>query len=352
MKRIILLFFWILQAAMAAGQELSADKLIDMLSLSLPKLESQLLHKKYLYAGIEFSGDTAFNTYEPRPVGGKKNKQAEAVRRRFTRAVLKNTFTLTYHTSSVNEYNDFIAELKKKGFYCEYEKDKTVSSYLYQFRNYTADVSIKKAEDLTWYSFTFYKKLLPPPSELKFADDLLQFTSHEYLVLYFGANNVKRDLYYFGGEDIVKCSILFMNTNRQVIFIWKDNVNSRKINNLLIGGRHKLKSQQINAKSVEDNSWWLKSGIRAGMSLSELRTLNNKNIAFCGGDAPNPGLVLPESSSRIDFKNKDVILGCTKCDDDKFLHAKIMSADKAMAEGRNFFILTIALYPVESGLFE
>ncbi|HMI79881.1 MAG TPA: hypothetical protein VK484_13875, partial [Ferruginibacter sp.] len=262
--------------------------------------------------------------------------------------------TLIYQTTSVNEYNDFTGELKKKGFYCEYEKDKTISpaAYLYQHGIYTAEASVKKIRDTAWYSICFYRKLLPAPSELKFADDLLQFTSHEYLVVYFGANNVKRDLYYFGGEDIVKCSILFMNTNRQVIFIWKDNLNSRKINNLLIGGKHKLKSQQINAKSVEDNNWWLKSGIRAGMPLSELRTLNNKNIAFCGGDAPNPGLVLPESSSRIDFKNKDVILGCTKCDDDKFLHAKIMSADKAMTEGRNFFILTIALYPVESGLFE
>jgi len=334
------------------GQQLSADKLLDMLSLPLSKLESQLLHKKYQYTGIEFSGDTAFNIYQPRPAG--KRKDPDQVRRKFTRSVLKHTFTLTYETTSAEEYRDFTGELKKKGFYCEYEKDKTVSpsSYLYQQGLYTADVSTKKIYDTTWYAFRFHKKILPYANDLKFADDLLQFTSHEYLVHYFGENNVKKDIYYFGGEDIVKCSVLFMNSNRQVIFIWSDGLNNRKIENLLFGGRHKLKSQAMNTKFIADNNWWLKSGIRAGMSLFELRTLNKKSIAFCGGDAPNPGLVLPESSGRIDFKNKDVILACMTCTDDKYLSTKIMSADKAMGEGRNFFIFTIVLYPLETGIFE
>jgi hypothetical protein len=352
MKRILLLSFSVINAVMALGQELSAAKLVDMLSLPLSKMESQLLHKKYQYAGIELSGDTAFNTYQPKPPG--KKKEPEKIMRRLTRAVLKNTFTLTYYTTSPDEYKDLLGELKKKGFYCEYENDKTVSpaSYLYQMGIYTADASSKKIHDTTWYALKFFKKILPNAADLKFGDDLLQFTSHEYLVNYFGANNVKKDLYYFGGDDIVKCSVLFMNSNRQVIFIWNDGLNYRKIQNLLLGGKHKLKSQVVNAKFIADNNWWLKSGIRAGMPLFDLRTINKKSITFCGGDAPNPGLVLPESSGRIDFKSKDVILGCMNCNDEKYLTTKVMSADKAMGEGRNFFILTIVLYPADNGVFE
>ena len=76
------------------------------------------------------------------------------------------------------------------------------------------------------------------------------------------------------------------------------------------------------------------------------------SFAFCGGDAPNPGLVFPESTGKVDFKNSDVILGCMNCSDNKFLKTKKMYADKAMKEGLIFFVLTIVLYPVENGIFE
>jgi hypothetical protein len=177
-------------------------------------------------------------------------------------------------------------------------------------------------------------------------------TSHEYLVYYFGEKNIKKDIYYFAGNDIVKCSVLFINTKRQVIFIWRDGLNRRKIDNVLIGGQYKLKSQQSYDKFTAENDWLLKSGVHAGMPIFELRTLNEKNFAFCGGDAPNPGLVFSESKGKVDFKNADVILGCMNCSDDKYLNTKIMYADKAMADGRILFVLTLVLYPVISGIFE
>ena len=63
MRKIFLLFFWISTTTMANGQELAADKLIDMLSLTAPKLESQLVNKKYRPSGTEFFGDTAVKEY-------------------------------------------------------------------------------------------------------------------------------------------------------------------------------------------------------------------------------------------------------------------------------------------------
>ena len=353
MRKILLLSFWIAFTALANGQEFTADRLMDMLSLPLPKFESKLLDKKYRSAGTELYGDTAVKTYEYRPAM-KKRKLTDSVSRKLLRSVLKETFTLTYQTTSVTEYSNILLELKKEGFHCDYEKDSSItpSSYLYQHEDYTADATIKKIDSIPWYSVALHKKTLPVERDLHYAEDLLEFTSHEYLVYYFGENNVKKDIYYFAGNDIVNCSVLFINTKRQVIFIWKDGLNRRTINNLLFGGQHKLKSQQDYDKFIAENSWFLKSGVHAGMPLFKLRTLNEKNIAFCGGDAANPGLVFPESSGVVDFKNADVILGCMNCSDDKFLSSKIMYADQAMEEARVLFVLTISLYPVVTGVFE
>ena len=353
MKKILILSFFMALATAVNCQDFSADKLLNMLSFSVSKLESQLLDKRYYSLGTEFSGDTAIRTYLYRPVI-KKKKQTDPVSRKFLRSVLKETFTLTYQTTSVTEYTGIILTLKKGGFYCEYEKDSIVKpvSYLYQHEDYTAGAAITKVDTTSWYSITVFKKIMPVSRDVHFAEDLLEFSSHEYLVYYFGEKNVKKDVYYFAKNDIVNCSVLFINTKLQVIFVWKDGQNRRKIDNLLFGGQHKLKSQQEYDKLIAENSWTLKSGVHAGMPLIELRTLNEKNIAFSAGDSPNPGLVFPESTGKVDFKNADVILGCINCSDDKFESTQMMYADKAMDDGRVLFVLTIALYPMIKGIFE
>ena len=350
MKKILLLPFWIMLAGLANGQEFSADKLLDMLSLSVAKFESHLTNKRYRSEGTEYAGDTAVKTYAYRP----KKARTDSANRKIVRSVLKETFTLTYKTTVKAEYTGIIEDLKKEGFYCEYEKDSTIAptAYLYQHEDYTANASIQREDYIVWYSVTFFKKKLPVDKDLHYAEDLLEFTSHEYLVYYFGAKNVKKDIYYFAGNDIVNCSVLFINTKRQVIFIWKDGLNRRKIDNLLFGGQHKLKSQQENDNFIAENSWVLKSGVHASMPLFELMTLNEKEIAFCGGDAANPGLVIPESTGKVDFGNADIILGCMNCNDDKFLSTKIMYSGKALQDGRVLFVLTIALYPLVTGIFE
>lgn len=354
MKRTAFIFYWIVLTSPVYSQELSANQLLDMLSLTVPKLETRLSNKRYYADTLIFSGDTAVKTFRYIPAIKNNKKRSDTVSRKLLRSVLKESFTNTYQTTSALEYTNIISELKKNGFYCEYEKDTAVHtiSHLYQYEAYTADASVIKLDSTTWYSITFYKKLLPVDSDLHFAEDLLDFTSHEYLVYYFGAHNVKKDIFYFAGNDIVSCSVLFTNTSRQVIFIWKDEKNRRKIDNLLFGGQHKLKSHQENEKFFAENSWKLKSKVHAGMPLFELRTLNEQNFAFCGGSAANPGLIFPESSGKIDFENAGVVLGCMNCDDDNFQSSKVLYADKAMNDGRVLFVLTIALYPRETGLFD
>ncbi len=333
---------------MAYSQDLSADKLVDMLSLSINKAESQLVSKKYTHCSTAIKGDTTCKLYQYYPIRiANKKKPADAVSRKFLISNFDQTYSFTYQTDSKTEFSNIIKALKKKGFQCSYEMDSTMrpASYVFQYQDHTAEASIQKQDDTAWYTITFDKKILPVDKELIFAEDLLQFTSHEQLVYYFGAKNVKKDVYFFGEKDIASCSVLLMNTDRQVIFVWSDGLNNRNINSLLIGGQHKLKSMTGNEKVITENKWSLKCGLRAGMPLYDLRSMNQKNISFCGGYAPNPGLVFPESTGKINFKDKDVILGCMNCDDEKFQSIKSMNADKAMKDGRIFFVLTIVLYP-------
>jgi hypothetical protein len=314
-----------------------------------------LKNARFINSEIGSSGDTTLRLYQYRPAfNGGRRDSTDNINRRIVRANLKETFTVTYQTTSATEYNNIIVALKRAGFYCEYDKDSSIApaAYLYQYNEYTANASKTIIETTPWYSITFYKKYLPFGKEVRFAEDLLVFTSHEYLVHFYGEKNVKKDIYYFSGNDIVKCSVLFINTNRQVIFIWRDGLNRSKIENLLFGGQHKLESQATNENFMAENTWRTKIGVHASMSLFELRVLNQKEISFCGGNAANPGLIFPESTEKIDFTNADIILGCMNCNDDKFQNAKVMYADDEIREGRVLFVLTIALYPIVTGLFE
>ena len=119
MKKILFVSFCIAFSTVVKGQEISADKLFDMLSLPAPKVESYLQNKKYRFTGNEFFGDTLIKRYEYRPARYGKKKQQDSVSRTFLRSTLKETFTLTYQTTSIAEYNGIIAAIKKEGFICE-----------------------------------------------------------------------------------------------------------------------------------------------------------------------------------------------------------------------------------------
>lgn len=86
------------------------------------------------------------------------------------RVVFKETSKLTYQTTTVAECNGIVEELKRAGFYCEYEKDSIIKPafYLYQHEDYTAEVAIKKVDSTTWYAITFYKKVLHVEKDFHF----------------------------------------------------------------------------------------------------------------------------------------------------------------------------------------
>jgi len=346
MKKVLLSLIGAIFATAALAQEIPSAQLTQLVASTMQKAETFLAKNNYTLVLSEMSNDTLYKTYEFNPAKNKKSHRDSSTRT-VVLAGRNDQFDATYHTTSPAEYLRIIAALKKEGFYCNYEKDKTVqpASFVYQNRDRTAALCITQNEGHPCHSIRLHRQKMPASEELQAADDLFKFASHEYLVHYFGEKNVRKDLFYFAKNDVVNCSVLFMNTSRQVIFVWKDALNQSEVDNLIFGGLNKLKSQAAEATLPIQNQWKLKNGLRTGMHLIELYQLNKKGIVFCGGDAPNPGLILPESTGAIDFLNADVVLSCVNCTDEKFMGSQVMQSDMELNGGRIFFVQSIVLYP-------
>lgn len=350
MKIFFIIPFLILIVLTSASQQVTADNLLKWLSLSEKKMEVQLKNYEFHRTGTNLLTETTIKIYRGRQQFGNYNSpQADSIKRYILSTKYKDEIYLTYQTTLVAEYKHMLTDLKKAGFYTYAKNDAPLvagaDSILYQHDEYTATTYASMEDNLTLYSILFSRKDFSKANEIYYGEDLLQFSSHEYLVHYFGEENVKKDIYYFSGNEIANCSVLFINTNRQVIFIWADEFNKCSISNLLFGGQQKLKSQIDYDRFVAENNWTLKSGVHAGMSIYELRKINENNFNFYGGSAVNSGLILGEINGKIDFKRESIILGCMNCKDDAYRSSAVINADDAIADGRILFVLSVVLYP-------
>lgn len=322
---------------------MSVENLFNLSSLPLPKFEKYLSRKGFAFAGRDVQNDTILKMYTYRT--SRNFKIIDSFSRAITRGDISTQSVIIYETTSLPEFTDLKIQLKSAGFYCDPEaaRDST-SSLLYQKRDLSVRTFSRIQDTVKRYSLLLYKKVFPRPRDIFYANDLLAFNSHEFLVYYFGEKNVKKDIYFLSGDDIAKCSVLFLNTNRQVVFIWEDEANRCAISRLVFGGQQQLKSVVESGKFVAENNWALKSGVRPGMSLSELRMLNGRDFSFYGGNSVNAGAIIPDKKGKLDFVKEEIILGCLNCRDDKFSTAKVVNADDLIEDGKVLFVLSIILH--------
>ncbi len=342
MKKLTLFAAFIITAQLLFGQLLPADKLLGALMIPSAKFDDWAAKKKFILSASGKDHDTTLKVFNYlAPV--KKKKPVDSVQRRLLSRESKDEFFLTYQTTSPGEFLAMLEELKKAGFYCNQDGDPLKNNLLFQLKDRTVASYTEQKDSVLFYSLRFHDQDFPDSKTLYYADDLLYFTSHEYLVYYFGEENVKKDFYYFAGDELVNCSVLFINTARQVVFIWKDEVNRRGIDNLLFGGQQKLKSAMQSGNFVAESNWMFRSGVHAGMPLYELRVLNDQAIRFYGGNSGKTGMVVPATAGKINFKKEQVILGCVNCTDRQFANAEVMDADEALADGKILFVLSVVL---------
>ena len=328
------------------GQVISALNVLEASTVSKEKFDSYLSKKGFSYVGASYNTDTVSKEYRFSGIG--KNKGKDSVIRSLTIFSTKEDFCFLYNTNSANEFQKIKSDIKAEGFFCNQEKDSlTVPFLLFQNEDITVHATSKLIDSLTAYSFLVKKQVLPKPKEISFAEDLFSFTSHEYLRFYFGDKNVKRDIYYLSEKQIGKCSVLFPNTNRQVVFLWKDQVNNCSLAKMYIGGQLMAESSLEYDQTVPENLWRLKSGVRPGMSLYQLRKLNDAAFDFNGGNSSFSGMVSTDSTGKINFKKESIILGCMNCNDPAFFKKAVINSDDAIGEERILFVHTIILDPTK-----
>jgi hypothetical protein len=321
---------------------LPAQKLLDIFTVPADKFDGWANGKRFPFAFITKSEDTVIKHYNFKSAI-KKKALVDSVQRTILCKENKKEFNLVYQTSSNGEFMGLIGELKALGFYTHMEGRPDTTKMLYQHKDFTIKTYTEERDSVLLYSLQFHEQDFPDPSEITYADDLLPFTSHEYLVHYFGEENVKKDYYYFSGDELANCSVLFVNTSRQVVFIWKDEINKRGIDDILFGGQQKLKSTIGSGKFVAESEWKFKSGVHAGMTLYELRILNGDDLQFYGGNSLKTGTVITGHNGKLDFYKEEIILGCVNCQDTNFAKAETLTADEAIKDGKILFVLSVVL---------
>jgi len=326
------------------SQEFSAKDFLFASSVPSKKLESYLTKNHFLPGGSKIKDGSQVNIYRYlKPQKGKKRKDTLHINRTIEILRTKNNFSFTYITSLKKEFDESLLELKESGFFCGNEKDTT--GILFQRKNITVLASTLKETDDTLYSLVIHQQELPLPETIQFAEDLLQFYSHEYLVSFFGESNVIKDLYYFSEKDVAKCSVLFPKTSRQAVFIWEDNINLCKPAYLIIGGNMNTSTISNYDGVIGENVWNSKAGIYSGMSLNSLMRLNGNSFKFYGKNSPSPYMIVPENTGAINFKANRVVLGCLNPSGSRLLNNSTISADEILSDNLGIYVYMMMILP-------
>lgn len=347
MRTFLAVFFLAVTFQTVQAQQFYADDLLKMLSLTSEKAEVTVQKKGYLFSAEETKGDTAYKTFIVR-IPYKKRKK-EFTDRNISIGQVKEEPVIIYNTTKADDFLKIKVALEKKHY--------SVSGlftgcpplfFIFRNKEYTITSQTFKQDTLTWYSLCFHKKKLPAKQDIHYAEDLLQFDSHEYLTAVFGTEHLKSDLYYFSDEEVSKCSVLFPNTPMQVVFIWEDELNFRKLSSVIIGGRDEMRkpSDPKTEIIVSENKWRFHHNIYLGMSLQQMRTIHGENFDFFGANSKYTGLIRPNKTGTISFNKHHFLLGCLNCkESQEFRKKEIISADEAARKGLILFLSSVVLIP-------
>jgi hypothetical protein len=333
MGRITILFAILFPAlCLAQDGSIVVDDLLNLANVSPKGFDSYLEKKGFSIKRRSLrENQMAYSYYEKettKPAVG--NSLAS---RRIDVYKKTDTWFINFHTSSLPEYEMARKRLKKMNMFWSGQDADTLSPLLFQRLTLTVLATIDSAETGEAYSIQVRKKELPAPASIQYAEDLLGFDSHEYLVSFFGSNNVKKDKYYFSDTESKNCSVLFPNTSDQAVFIWDDEGNYRKLSYILISGLLSTPGATHFTGSFGQNRWMLKNGIYPGMRIGDLLKLNANDFEFFGKESEYTYMVEPKVTGNINFKWIGVGLNCFNCDQSEVLdHAKVRATDAVKNE--------------------
>lgn len=342
---ILVLFCFTVCIANAQAQvpSFSIDDLLTLSSLSPKKFDNYMSEKGFISGGRTIQDDATALTF----LGKQQvNPEDSFVHSRTVNLYKKeNAFCFAYRTTSYEEFVEGKNRLKKANFFYAERKDTSQEGpMLFQHKNITVHTSKEIEEGNPVYTFLLKKKVLPG-IVTRFAEDLLVFDSHEYLSAYFGEQNVKKDVYYFSEKKFKKCSVLFGNSNRQVVFVWEDEDNLSKLSYIVISGVMPTGEGLPFNDNIGRNIWSFKNGIYCGMSIRELFDINKRDFKFFGVESDFAMMVEPENSGYIDFKRVGIMLSSLDGTSFPLLKKHKVSAEEAIENHLALHVFYIMLTP-------
>jgi hypothetical protein len=340
MKKAFFFSISLYMACAANCQDLSAGDVISWASLSQSKFEQAIGKKGFSKAELADRNEAVYHIYHQKI---RDSAQPVRITERFQAG--KEQF-LVIKTSSFPEFDAIRQQLKKDGFFCGIDPmPNDGTEILLQRKNVSVQATRVIENRDTLYSLKFQFSSLPHPSAIQYADDLLQFTSHQYLISMFGAGNVLKDVYFFNDNDISACSVLFPNTSRQAVFIWKDETNLKDLSSVIVGGGLHVGGDINYASHIIENSWTLRNGIRPNMKLRELMQMHGADFLIYGKDSPFYLKVKPAEKGAVDFKITSVVLGCLNCTGTSFLDTELVSAEEVIDRNLSMHVQMLILSP-------
>lgn len=344
----LLVIFVLLCPAICRGQEaaFTVDDLVKISTLSPQSYDDFIEKKGYPIKRRNIMEDAmGFSFYEKQQKGA-LDSAAVVVNRSVDVYKKDDTWCVVLRTSSSDEFTSIRSRLKKMDFYCYAESDTcTQVPLLFQKKAITIQAICSSEDGEPVYTFVIKKKDMPSISTVRYADDLLKFSSHEYLVACFGENNVKRDIYVFSDKESKKCSVLFPNTDEQAVFIWEDENNYRKISYVLIAGAISTPDAKKFTGSFSHNKWELKNGIYQGMRIGDLLRLNSSDFKFFGNQSEYSMMVEPKVTGSINFKWIGIGFNCFNCDRAAILDKQKVSASDAVNNNLAMHVSCIMISP-------
>jgi len=342
MRGLLLFVFVLFLTTNLWSQAFSTKDFLFASSLPEKKFENYLSKKKFMPAGSKSTNGTIVNIYNLKERRKKKDTLQRI--RSIETFQTKNSLSFTYITSLKDEYLENLKTLKETGFFCGNETDTAVM--IFQKKNLTVKASFKtNADGDTLYSLFYNRQELPSPETIQFAEDLLQFYSHEYLRSVFGERNTIKDVYYFSEKEISKCTVLFPKTSRQAVFIWEDQENFCKPAYLIVGGNTNTASSVNYDGVIDENVWHSKEGVYSGMSLHSLIKLNGTSFKFYGKNTEAPYMIVPEKTGAVDFKKNRIVLGCLNPTSSQLLNNSTVRADQILSDNLGIYVFMMMLLP-------
>src|SRR6185436_18302078 len=195
MKRGFFILIVFCTAIASSGQELSAEELISLSSLSSQKFDQAIGKKGFSKAELSDYNSAVVHGYH------QKIRSDTQALRYAERHQEGNDQYVVFKTTSEQEFFSLRQQLKMLGFF--YGADtlpNTISQILFQKKNVAVLTERIIDNTDTLYSFRFEHKSLQS-SAVRYADDLLQFSSHQHLISMFGAANVVKDVYHYSATE-------------------------------------------------------------------------------------------------------------------------------------------------------